>query len=88
MKKPIPSASHGTSGTGTVTFDGTNQSITKTTGETFNHLTLTGTGTKTLGGAVTTNGNLTINTNAILDVTTNNYAVNIKGNWTNNGKKL
>lgn len=77
-----------TPGTGTVTFDGTNQSITKTTGETFNHLTLTGTGTKTLGGAITTNGNLTINTNAVLDVTTNNYAVTIKGNWTNNGNFL
>ncbi len=77
-----------TPGTGTVTFNGTNQSITKTTGETFNHLILTGTGTKPFGGAITTNGNLTINTNAILDITTNNYALNIKGNWTNNGSFL
>ncbi|PJA07394.1 MAG: hypothetical protein COX70_06900, partial [Flavobacteriales bacterium CG_4_10_14_0_2_um_filter_32_8] len=77
-----------TPGIGTVTFDGTNQSITKTTGETFNHLSLTGTGTKTLGGNVTTNGDLTINAAAILDITTNNYNVNVGSNWINNGNFL
>ena len=77
-----------TPGTGTVTFDGTNQTITKTTGETFNHLTLSGSGTKTLGGNVTTNGNLTIDAAAILDITTNNYNVNVGRNWINNGNFL
>lgn len=77
-----------TPGTGTVTFNGSNQSITKTTGETFNHLTLSGSGTKTLGGNVSTNGNLTINSNAILDITSSNYNVNIGRNWINNGTFL
>lgn len=77
-----------TPGTATVNFNGTNQSITKTTGETFNHLTLSGTGTKTLGGAITTNGNLTIGSSTILDVTTNNHAVNVRQNWVNNGSFL
>ncbi|MCB9174560.1 MAG: fibronectin type III domain-containing protein [Flavobacteriales bacterium] len=74
-----------TPGTATVNFNGVNQSITKTTGETFNHLMLSGSGTKTLGGAITTNGNLTIGSGVTLDVTTNNYGVNVKRNWTNNG---
>ena len=77
-----------TPGTATVNFNGVNQSITKTTGETFNHLTLSGSGTKTLGGAITTNGNLTIGSGVTLDVTTNNYGVNVKRNWTNNGTFL
>lgn len=77
-----------TSGTATVTFDGANQSITKTTGETFNNLTLSGSGTKTLGGTITTNGNLTIGSGVTLDITTNNYAVNVKRNWINNGSFL
>lgn len=77
-----------TPGTATVTFNGTNQSITKTTGEIFNNLTLSGSGTKTLGGAVATNGNLTIGTATTFDITTNNYAVNVNGNWANNGTFL
>lgn len=77
-----------TPGTGTVTFNGINQAITKTTGETFNHLTLNGSGTKTLGGDISTNGNFTIATGVTFDITTNNYAVNVKGNWTNNGTFL
>ncbi len=74
-----------TPGTGTVTFNGTTQSITKTTGEIFYNLGLDGSGTKTLGGNVSTTNDLTINTTAVLDITTNNYAVNIGRNWTNNG---
>jgi hypothetical protein len=75
-------------GTGTVTFNGTNQSITKTTGETFYNLVLDGSGTKTLGGNVSTTNDLTINTTAVFDITTNNYTVNIGRNWTNNGNFL
>jgi hypothetical protein len=77
-----------TSGTGTVTFNGANQSITKTSGETFYNLVLSGTGTKTLGGAISTTRDLTINSNATLDITTNNYNVNVGRNWTNNGSFL
>ncbi|MBL7883161.1 MAG: hypothetical protein JNL69_03780, partial [Bacteroidia bacterium] len=73
-----------TPGTGTVTFNGGNQTITKTTGETFNNLVLAGNNTKTLGGAVATN-NVTINSGSTFDISASNYAVNIRGNYTNNG---
>lgn len=72
-----------TPGTNTTTLDGTSQSVSRTGGETFNHLVLSGSGTKTLGSAVTTNGNLTIN--STLDVSASNYAIDVNGNWANNG---
>lgn len=73
-----------TPSTGSVTLNGAaGQSITKTGGETFNILNVSGSGTKILGAAITTNSDLTIN--SALDVTTSNYAITDKGNWTNNG---
>jgi len=72
-----------TAGTNTTTFSGANQNITKTTGETFNNLVLSGTNTKTLGGPITINGNLTLS--STLDVSSSSYGVTLKGNWTNNG---
>ncbi len=75
-----------TTGTGTVTFDGTSaQSISKSGGETFYNLAFSNAGTKTLGSAITGNGNLTINSNATVDVSSSNYAVTVKGNWSNSG---
>lgn len=69
---------------GTVTLNGTGvQSITKSGGETFNHLTISGSGTKTLGSAITTNGTLIIN--STLDISASNFGVVVKGNWMNNG---
>lgn len=52
-------------------------------GATLNNLTLNGGATFNLTSAMTLNGNLTITT-GILDVTVNNYQINVKGNWTNN----
>lgn len=72
-----------TAGTNTVTLDGTTQSITRTGGETFNHLVLSGSGTKTLGSAIITNGNLAVN--STLDVSASNFAIDVNGSWTNNG---
>jgi hypothetical protein len=73
-------------GTRTVTFNGaTPQLITNTTGETFYNLVFTGVGAKTLGGPVTTNGDLTIGVGSLLDVTTSNFALTIGGNWLDNG---
>jgi len=72
-----------TPGTNTVTLDGAAQNISRTGGETFNHLTAAGSGTKTLGSAITTNGNLTIS--STLDVTATNYGIDVNGNWTNSG---
>ena len=68
---------------GTVTFSGAAQTIGGTSVNTFNNLIAGGTGTKTLGAAITTNGNLTIS--STLDVSATNYGVNVKGNWINNG---
>ncbi|HET6225025.1 MAG TPA: fibronectin type III domain-containing protein, partial [Bacteroidia bacterium] len=73
-----------TPSTGTITLNGAgSQSITKTGGETFNNLVVSGSGTKLLGSAITTNSNLTIN--STLDVSASNYGVTVKGNWTNTG---
>ena len=75
-----------TAGTGTVTFDGTSaQSITKSGGETFNHLVFSNAGTKTLGSNITANGNITINTGAPVDVSASNYSITTKGNFSNAG---
>ena len=71
---------------GTVTFNGASaQSITNTSGETFDFLVLSGAGGTTLGGPVSTNADLNISGGSSLDVTTSNYPVNIGGNLTNDG---
>ncbi len=73
-----------TPGSGTVTLNGAGaQSITKAGGETFNSLAVSGSGTKTLGSNITTNADLTIN--STLDVSSSNFGITVKGNWTNNG---
>ena len=41
--------------------------------------------TKTLAGAITVNGNLSINASTTLDASASNYAINVLGNWVNNG---
>ncbi len=45
----------------------------------------TTTTTATLGAALTIGGNLTIGASTTLDVSASNYALNVAGNWTNNG---
>ncbi len=75
-----------TPGTGTVTLSSaSSQSILKSGGETFYNLTLSGAGTKTLNSAVTLNGSLTINSPAVFDVSSSNYQVSIKENYSNSG---
>lgn len=66
----------------TVNYYGAAQTVKATT---YHHLTLSGSGTKTLGGAVTVNGDLTIGAGTTLDVSTSNYALTVKGNWINSG---
>ncbi|MEY5047869.1 MAG: hypothetical protein RLZZ175_1228 [Bacteroidota bacterium] len=66
--------------TSTVLYSGTsNQNV---FGTTYANLTLSNTNTKSLLGDITVNGNLQFNTST-LDVTTNNFAVNILGTWFN-----
>ena len=71
-------------GGGTVTFNGASQTISPN-GQSFFNLTLATSGTKTLASAITIGGALTINNPVTFDVSASAYAVNIAGNWINNG---
>ncbi|MDO8717047.1 MAG: hypothetical protein Q7J73_09645 [Dehalococcoidales bacterium] len=51
----------------------------------YHNLTVSGSSTKTLGGAVNVNGNLSIGAGTTLDVSTSNYGLIVKGNWSNSG---
>ncbi len=78
-----------TSSTSTVTFAGISaQTINRVGGETFNNLIIANTGLKNLASPVITNASLTINNGSTLDISTNNHAINIKGNFINNGNLL
>ncbi len=66
----------------TVDFAGVDQILPAIT---YQHLTTSGAGTKTLGGDIILRGNLTIGAGTILDGSENNYGISIDGNWTNNG---
>jgi PKD repeat protein len=73
------------SGSETVAFLGTSsQTIFKTGGETFNNITFSNAGTKTLLSAITAS-NCLINSGSNLDVNTANNQLSIKGDYTNNG---
>lgn len=74
-----------TPGTSTVTFLGAlSQTIFKTGGETFNNVTFTNAGTKTLLSAITAS-NVIINTGSNLDVNAANHQISVRGNFTNSG---
>jgi len=75
-----------TPGTGTVEYNKSgNQTITAALGS-YNNLITSGSGTKTLGGAITVNGNLTIGSSTTLDVSSGgNYGLVVKGDWSNSG---
>jgi hypothetical protein len=75
---PGSSTNHTVTGS-TVAFKGTTQNIPAFT---FNNLTVSTSGTKALTGAVTVNGNLSI-TGGTLDLSASNYALTVKGNFTN-----
>lgn len=72
-------------GTNTVNFIGTtSQTIFKTGGETFNNITFSNVGTKTLLSALTAS-NVTINNGSNLDVNAANHQITVRGNFTNSG---
>ncbi|KOY86984.1 hypothetical protein AD998_13275 [bacterium 336/3] len=52
---------------------------------TYHHLKIIGTGTKTLSGDITVNGNLEIVLGASLNTTTSNHDIDMKGDWLGNG---
>jgi hypothetical protein len=69
-----------------VTFSSTTAAtISRTGGETFNHLLFAGTGTKTFSSSITASGNFSINSGTPVDVSTLNNTVTIAGNYLNNG---
>ncbi|MBE9468315.1 MAG: hypothetical protein IMY72_08350 [Bacteroidetes bacterium] len=68
-------------GNATVTFDGTAQSITNASGETFNNLVVAGTGIKTLNNNITVNNDLTINST----FSAGSNTIDITGNWYGTG---
>lgn len=69
---------------GTVTFDGTSQSI-NANGQPFFNLTLATGGTKTLANPIDINGALVIASGVTFDVSATAFGVNVAGNWTNDG---
>ena len=73
-----------TAGNATVTYNGSGAStITHSTSETFNNLTVSGTGSLTTNSNLLINGNLTIN--STFDVSAANRTINLRRNWINNG---
>lgn len=73
------------SGTGTVNFIGNQaQTIFKSGGETFNHVSFLNSGSKTLLSPISVN-NFSISTGSNLNVNTANHQVSIRGSFTNNG---
>jgi hypothetical protein len=51
----------------------------------YNNMSTAGSGIKSLTGATTVAADLTIGAGTTLDVTPSNFALNVGGNWTNNG---
>lgn len=73
-----------TPGTGTVSFDGTAQSI-NGAGQAFYDIAFGNSGTKTLTAALDVDHSLTINSGVTLDVSASNFAMNVGLHFTNNG---
>lgn len=75
-----------TPGTNTTTFNGSAaQSISRTAAaETFNHLTFTGAGVKTLASDINCN-NVTINAGATFSAGATGFVISTIGNWSNAG---
>lgn len=72
-------------GTGTFFFNSAStQTIFKSGGETFNNISFSGAGTKTLLSAITAS-NVTINSGSTLDVNTSNFQTTVRGNFLNSG---
>lgn len=70
-------------GTATVYFQGTTQTISGDGADDFYHVDISG-GTKTLGGDVDVNGNLTIQSGAALDVSAGDYDLYVGLTFNNN----
>lgn len=77
---------HSIDATSTIEYAGSNQNVVVlNSSQNYGNLVTSGTGTKTLLGAITVRGALTIGSSTTLDVSASNFALNVGGNWTNNG---
>ncbi|MET3028402.1 GEVED domain-containing protein [Flavobacterium sp. UW10123] len=74
-----------TSNTSTVEYNKAGDQNLGSSALTYYNLTTSGSGAKIFGAATTVSNNLTIGSGTTLDVSTNNYALNIGGSFTNNG---
>ena len=82
---PSNFSTHSVGATSTIEYSGTNQSVaTLNSAQNYGNLTISGSGTKTLLGALTIINNVTL-TAGTLDVSAGNFGMNVGGNWTNNG---
>ncbi len=70
-------------GSGVVNFNGGIQTIGGSASTTFNTININGVGIKMLAKSIIANGNITINSGTF-DVSSSNYAIDLKGNFTNN----
>jgi fibronectin-binding autotransporter adhesin len=66
-----------------INFNGANQTIGGSASTTFDNLNINGTGVKTLARAIVVNRDININASS-LDVSASNFAIDLKGNFTNN----
>lgn len=73
-------------GTSTVTFNGAfPQTLSRTGGETFNHLVFSSAGIKTLASNISCGGNVHIQAGATVDLSSSNYTLEVRGNFINDG---
>jgi hypothetical protein len=83
---PLPTnySTHSIGATSTIEYSGTSQTVsTLNSSQSYGNLTISGSGTKTLGGAISVATKLTI-TAGTLDVSASNFALNMAGDFTNN----
>jgi hypothetical protein len=71
---PSNYSTHSIGSTSTIEYSGTNQTVSGlNSSQSYGYLTISGSGTKTLGAAITVDSTLTINNGNTLDCSTNNY---------------
>ncbi|HSB09838.1 MAG TPA: HYR domain-containing protein [Blastocatellia bacterium] len=83
---PSNYTTHSIGATSNIDYSGTNQNVsTLNSAQKYGNLLTSGSGTKTLLGAIGIATSLTIGAGTTLDVSASNFAINDAGNWTNNG---
>ncbi|MFO7755202.1 MAG: hypothetical protein R6V34_04365, partial [Bacteroidales bacterium] len=68
-----------------VDYNGVDQAIKTPVNSIYHDLSSSGSGIKTMSNSLIIEGDLFLNGTSTLDVSANNYSINIAGNWTNNG---